>query len=229
MKPQLMSLLMVGITLLAVPAGAADETINCTATPDCTSLGYTQSADSCPDGGIKCPFDEDRMFCLRRADLGFQIKNDVKKGDILYTDGTSSSSFVPGKGAIGIVLRAHPGNPRHALVVTNPNVYWYVNGGGYNLPNRLLAQCANGFGKGIYGTGQYLAGVGEVIDIGNVSLRTLFYNYHDTYDGNIITGTQPSQDTYYYIGGDENYYDYLDTITNRSYMYSEYGYCVIYL
>ena len=80
MKPQLMSLLMGGITLLAVPAGAADETINCTATPNCADLGYTKNADSCPDGGIKCPFDENKMFCLRSADLGFQIKNDVKAG-----------------------------------------------------------------------------------------------------------------------------------------------------
>ena len=174
MKPQLISLLMGGITLLAVPAGAADETINCTATPDCTALGYTQSADSCPDGGIKCPFDEDRMFCLRSADLGFRIKNDVKVGDYLYTDGTSSATYTSGKGMVGIVLRPHPGNPRHALIVMLPNqTDSYTDSVTINRAVGMAA-CSDGFGKGIFGTGKYLAGIGETIEF--VGLRRTFNN-----------------------------------------------------
>ena len=220
MKPQLMSLLMGGITLLAVPAGAADETINCTATPDCTSLGYTQSADSCPDGGIKCPFDEDRMFCLRSADLGFRIKNDVKAGDILYTDGTSSATYTKGKGAIGIVLRPHPGNPRHALVILN-SVY-----AGAGLKSNGMTACSNGFGKGIFGTGKYLGGVGEVVELQSIWSKiddTVGYaGFHISSPSSIvITGTFSKSGDYYYYSN--------STFYQGSGSTWGYGYCVIYL
>lgn len=33
----------------------------CTAAPDCFTLGYT--AASCPNGGIRCPFDTSKLFC----------------------------------------------------------------------------------------------------------------------------------------------------------------------
>lgn len=33
----------------------------CTSAPDCQSLGYTES--SCPNGGIKCPFDTSKWRC----------------------------------------------------------------------------------------------------------------------------------------------------------------------
>ena len=161
MKPQFISLLMGGITLLAVPASATDETINCTATPNCADLGYTKNADSCPDGGIKCPFDENKMFCLRSADLGFQIKNDVKAGDYLYTDGTSSATYTKGKGMVGIVLRPHPGNPRHALVMTLTTPYM--------TPIVARSYCSDGLGNGIYGTGLYLANIGELISYSKLS------------------------------------------------------------
>lgn len=41
---------------LLFPAFAA-----CTPSPDCASLGYT--AASCPNGGVKCPFDTSKWHC----------------------------------------------------------------------------------------------------------------------------------------------------------------------
>ena len=211
MKPQFISLLMGGITLLAVPAGAADETINCTATPDCTALGYTQSADSCPDGGIKCPFDEDRMFCLRSADLGFRIKNDVKVGDYLYTDGTSSATYTSGKGMVGIVLRPHPGNPRHALVMMLPNTSDQASGNyTYKASQKgAMAACSDGFGKGIFGTGKYLAGVGELTDLyaqystfrSKVSALDSSRNIGLCNDFSYVSSTKKDTSTFYSISG----------------------------
>ena len=220
MKPQLMSLLMGGITLLAVPASAADETINCTATPNCADLGYTKNADSCPDGGIKCPFDENKMFCLRSADLGFQIKNDVKAGDYLYTDGTSSATYTKGKGMVGIVLRPHPGNPRHALVMMLPNMPTHIdtNNGFYDIsPIPQYAGksiCSEGIGKGIFGTGKYMAGIGELTDYIDIyytirsKLRAINsqynmpppgYEYEQHYVINFLSSTAKDSSTYYYM------------------------------
>lgn len=225
MKPQLISLLMGGITLLAVPASAADETINCTATPDCTALGYTQSADSCPDGGIKCPFDEDRMFCLRSADLGFRIKNDVKVGDYLYTDGTSSATYTKGKGMVGIVLRPHPGNPRHALVL----IPFYTKVLWSSAASDSQAICSDGFGRGILGTGKYLAGVGEILDIfrdNTIRDRITKMQYSwpggNTYENVYFTSTLKTANKYY------AYQVQTYSLVTEAYD-NNYAVCVIYL
>ena len=36
----------------------------CTQTPDCETMGYIYTADECPNGGIKCPFDISKYFCF---------------------------------------------------------------------------------------------------------------------------------------------------------------------
>ena len=36
----------------------------CTQTPDCETLGYKYTADECPNGGVKCPFDTSKYFCF---------------------------------------------------------------------------------------------------------------------------------------------------------------------
>ena len=36
----------------------------CTQTPDCETLGYIYTADECPNGGVKCPFDTSKYFCF---------------------------------------------------------------------------------------------------------------------------------------------------------------------
>ena len=47
-------------SLLSFAAPA--EEISCTASPSCDTLGYTQT--DCPKGGIRCPFDKSKMFCV---------------------------------------------------------------------------------------------------------------------------------------------------------------------
>ncbi len=36
----------------------------CTQTPDCETMGYIYTADECPNGGVKCPFDTSKYFCF---------------------------------------------------------------------------------------------------------------------------------------------------------------------
>ena len=57
-------------TMLFLPVTTMAQSINCTPSPDCASLGYTES--SCPDGaGVKCPWGN-TWFCTKTCDeLGF--------------------------------------------------------------------------------------------------------------------------------------------------------------
>ena len=57
-------------TMLFLPMTATAQSINCTPSPDCASLGYTET--SCPDGaGVKCPWGN-AWFCTKTCDeLGF--------------------------------------------------------------------------------------------------------------------------------------------------------------
>ena len=40
----------------------------CTQTPDCETMGYIYTADECPNGGVKCPFDISKYFCFDPSD-----------------------------------------------------------------------------------------------------------------------------------------------------------------
>ncbi len=90
------------ITLL--PTLALAET--CTATPDCKSLGYTQT--SCPDGGVKCPWNQSLMFCNKKCAPACEEKK-CQTGDVLYGNKkcyTCSDNYkLPGLSPIGVVLR----------------------------------------------------------------------------------------------------------------------------
>ena len=57
-------------TMLFLPMTVMAQSINCTPSPDCAALGYTES--SCPDGaGVKCPWGN-AWFCTKTCDeLGF--------------------------------------------------------------------------------------------------------------------------------------------------------------
>ena len=84
------------ITLL--PTLAQAET--CTPTPDCKSLGYTET--SCPDGGgVKCPWNTSLMYCpqCKQKDLC----QSCNVGWILNSDMTCSQNKVSGKTPIGVV------------------------------------------------------------------------------------------------------------------------------
>ena len=58
-------------TMLFLPMTAMAQNINCTPSPDCASLGYTES--SCPDGaGVKCPWGN-AWFCTEeKCDTSYQ-------------------------------------------------------------------------------------------------------------------------------------------------------------
>ena len=62
-------ILMTSAAVIA-PMSAIAQTPTCTATPDCASLGYTQS--SCPDNnGVRCPWG-DKWFCTKTcSEMGF--------------------------------------------------------------------------------------------------------------------------------------------------------------
>lgn len=243
MKQYLLPIIIGSLSFMPDLAIAAD--VNCTATPDCTTLGYTKSADSCPDGGIKCPFDSSRMFCLRSADLGFRFKNDVKAGDYVYKDGTTSSTYTKGKGMLGIALRVHPGNPRHALVLKIPT---HATDAGCRpiFQHAAMAACGDGWEAGVYGTGTYLAGIGELSEIspsGGNMLSTIKsrlyamtgsnYLYFCENSGSsssyyYVSSTQKNSSSYYYmysLGGTYSYggVGYDDTDHTGNYL------CVMYL
>ena len=83
----------------------AQSAVTCTATPDCATLGYTKTASDCPDGGVKCPFNSSKMFCLKKGGgVEFSIKNKINNLDIVFSDGTSSAKNVAGKIPIGVAL-----------------------------------------------------------------------------------------------------------------------------
>ena len=68
-----------GAALFLLPHTALGQTsdITCTAAPDCASLGYTKSVDQCPDGGMKCPFDSSKMFCVSAGNMGLYSKTQL--------------------------------------------------------------------------------------------------------------------------------------------------------
>ena len=56
----------------------------CTATPDCKSLGYTET--SCPDdNGVKCPWNPSLMYCPKCKNA-CTVKSNCEIGDVLYAD-----------------------------------------------------------------------------------------------------------------------------------------------
>ena len=90
-------LLMLGICLFPLNVGA-----KCTATPECTDLGYTKSKNDCPDGGVQCPWNRNLYYCGKP-----EIKPEVCKiGSIYYSDGTclSPENHNTGKEPLGVVV-----------------------------------------------------------------------------------------------------------------------------
>ena len=47
--------------LFSFDTRAATE--ECVDAPSCTDLGYTRTADECPDGSVKCPWNTGLVFC----------------------------------------------------------------------------------------------------------------------------------------------------------------------
>ena len=109
---------------------------------DCGALGYTKTADQCPDGYLKCPYG-DTVFCPNVLQCTI--------GDIFYTDNTCSnaSNYNRSKTVLGIVVHITD-NGKHGQIMapwpidTNGNrtssnsttIYWSTTYGDIsNLPN----------------------------------------------------------------------------------------------
>lgn len=92
--------------------------VTCTATPDCNSLGYTQT--TCEGGGIRCPFDAGKMFCIKDGSVSeFKFANAISKYHVVYSDGVTSTSWFPSRDPIGIVFYVHPNRKlNHGLVMS---------------------------------------------------------------------------------------------------------------
>ncbi len=91
-------------TLFLLPSIAHAET--CTPTPDCKSLGYTET--SCPDGGgVKCPWNTSLMYCQKCKNTCIS-KSSCEIGDILFSDKkcyTCPNAYtLPGLQPIGVVF-----------------------------------------------------------------------------------------------------------------------------
>ena len=103
------------------------QALTCTATPSCDSMGYKQTAADCPSGGIKCPFDESKMFCLKNvASYNFNLKTPVNLYDIVYDDGSVSATHDKTKtvAPVGIVYYLEPGmNGTKGLIMSVEQPY----------------------------------------------------------------------------------------------------------
>ena len=112
---------LIGLGMWASVSSVEAADVNCTKAPDCATLGYTKTSTDCPKGGVKCPFDSSKMFCLKNtASYNFQITKAVNLYDVVYHDGTTSSATsVSGKTPIGLVYHVEPdGTNMHGLIMS---------------------------------------------------------------------------------------------------------------
>ena len=152
MTKQLFALL---LTTVAFPGLASADEINCTASPECATLGYTQT--NCPKGGIRCPFDKTKMFCVSGfGGEDFSFKNTIYQYQIVFADGSTGTYYDDKKDPIGIITYVHPnGQGNHGLIMSldQPPV-----------ESRAFAlhYCANYTTKGTKVGDWHLADIGEI-------------------------------------------------------------------
>lgn len=153
MTKQLFALL---LTTVAFPGLVqAAEEINCTASPECATLGYTQT--ECPKGGIRCPFDKTKMFCVSGfGGEDFSFKNTIYQYQIVFADGSTGTYYDDTKDPIGIITYVHPnGQGNHGLIMSldQPTVQTRA---------FALHYCANYTTKGTKVGDWHLADIGEI-------------------------------------------------------------------
>ena len=106
-----------GMALLAL--SGETQALTCTAAPSCADLGYTKTSCS-GGGGVKCPFDSSKMFCIREG-MGSEYKfvNAISRYQIAYSDGTTAKYYDDKKTPIGIVTYVHPTKgKKHGLIMS---------------------------------------------------------------------------------------------------------------
>lgn len=111
---------------------AQSDDITCTATSDCTTLGYVKNSTDCANiENVKCPFDESKVFCFKLIEV-------CEIGSILYSDKSCSETVVTGKTPIAVVFDA---NKRLAVGLEEPinTLAW----GGYSIDIPALFNCGS--------------------------------------------------------------------------------------
>lgn len=173
MIKQLFTLLMPTVAISGL-AQAADE-INCTASPECATLGYTQT--NCPKGGIRCPFDKTKMFCVSGfGGEDFSFKTFLLPYHVVFSDGTTGTFYNADKDPIGIVTYVHPntqGNHGIIMALNQPPV---------ETRDEAIKYCANYTTKGTKVGDWHLADIGELMTMQNGDLiedKTQFNNINE--------------------------------------------------
>lgn len=90
--------LLIGTSLSLISINSYAE--QCTATPDCKTLGYTET--SCPDSGVRCPWNTKLMYCCPKCKVQDACQN-CKVGMILNSDMTCTEDKTNGKTPIGVI------------------------------------------------------------------------------------------------------------------------------
>lgn len=107
-----------GLALLP-GSNARSADLQCTASPSCDTLGYKQT--SCSGKGIRCPFDKTKLFCINAgsATTPFKFTNAINQFDIVYSDGSTKSTYDANKTPIGIITHVHRnGKGDHGLMIS---------------------------------------------------------------------------------------------------------------
>ncbi len=87
-------------SLILLTSTQVQADISCTASPDCASLGYSQTAAECNGKrAIKCPFDSTKMFCQKTP-----VIEGCTIGSYLYTDKSCSATLDTTRTVVGIVF-----------------------------------------------------------------------------------------------------------------------------
>ncbi len=107
-KKSFLLILLAEISLFPLSAQALD----CTATPDCASMGYTKSASDCKNKlTVKCPTDSSKLFCKKGIDVECTIGSVLGNDQLCYDVDAIPSNVIPigvmytGKDKYGVAFK----------------------------------------------------------------------------------------------------------------------------
>lgn len=176
-----------GMALLAL--SGETQALTCTAAPSCADLGYTKTSCS-GGGGVKCPFDSSKMFCIREGGgTDYKFNNAISRYQIAYSDGTTGKYYNEDKVAIGVVTHVHSfGDRKHGIIMSLPT---------FTIQNQEQARkiCA------AYTTAGTMAGDWRLPTLAELSTFTAGYakdEYNDIYNIESALKTIPTAGSLYH-------------------------------
>ena len=163
----------------------------CTPTPDCASIGYTET--SCETISLKCPFDPTKLYCFpcdskykyscnQENTIGFGescnnkytscCNTSCSVGAIYYSDKTCSSCVYPNKNPVGIIVKDNE------LVMYVSDIYlaWGISGDNINGIDETLTNTVSKSITDLAGPTNTLAIVAHYGENANYA-ATYCYNY----------------------------------------------------